>query len=155
MNKSNHRRFTPATIRFFVQPGCRVIAGMIIAIVFALIQSAPGATVVWDASGANPTAPTDGSGNWSTANANWSDGVADNVWVNGNNAIFGSGGAGGAIAVGSGIVVGNITLNTGYLQLEPHHPRQQSHHHRQRCATTRASIGNLLTGTAFTWRVER
>src|SRR5262245_8365712 len=55
------------------------------------------ATLTWDASGSNPTAPTDGGGSWSVANANWSDGLTDSVWVNGNNAIFGSGGAGGTV----------------------------------------------------------
>ena len=31
-----------------------------------------GDTLTWDASGGNPIAPTDGSGNWSSTNANWS-----------------------------------------------------------------------------------
>src|SRR6478736_10534563 len=77
-------------------------------------STAQAATVTWDASGASPATPTDGAGNWSTANANWSDGVTDSVWVNGNNAIFGSGGAGGAIALGGGVSVGNLTINTNY-----------------------------------------
>src|SRR4029078_1487123 len=29
-------------------------------------------SMTWDASGSNPTAPTDGAGNWSGTNANWS-----------------------------------------------------------------------------------
>ena len=44
-----------------------------------------GQTLTWDASGANPTAPTDGSGSWNTTtNATWSDGVNNSVWVNGD-----------------------------------------------------------------------
>jgi len=120
---------------------------MIIAILFGLIQSAPAAVVTWDASGANPTAPTDGAGNWSTANANWSDGVADNVWVNGNDAIFGSGGAGGAITVGSGIVVGNITLNTNYTFSS--NPLTLTGNPAIRVAGS-ATIANTIAGTGFT-----
>ena len=39
----------------------------------------------------------------------------DSVWTNGDSAIFGSGGAGGTVNVGAGIVVANITLNTNYI----------------------------------------
>jgi len=96
---------------------------------------------------ANPTAPTDGAGNWSTANANWSDGVADSVWVNGNNAIFGSGGAGGAIAVGNGVVAGNLTINTNYTFSS--NPITLTNSPTVRVAGL-ATIGNILTGTGFT-----
>src|SRR4051812_39332275 len=68
-------------------------------------------TFTWDASGANPAAPTDGAGAWSTANANWSSGTSDSVWSSGSSAIFGANnGAAGAI-VNSGVTVSNITFN--------------------------------------------
>ena len=57
------------------------------------------ATVTWDANPTNPTAPNDGSGNWNTTtDANWSDGVTDATWVNGNIAVIGNGGTWGARA---------------------------------------------------------
>jgi autotransporter-associated beta strand protein len=71
--------------------------------------------VTWDASGTNAAAPTDGAGTWSTNNSNWSNGATDNVWTNeGDNAIFGSGGAGGTVSVAGTVVVHNLTLNTNY-----------------------------------------
>jgi len=108
------------------------------------------ATVTWDASGANPAAPTDGAGSWSTANANWSDGITDSVWVNGNNAIFGSGGAGGAIGVGSGVTVGNITINTNYTFNSNPITLANNPVITVNGAGTTSTIGNLLTGAAFT-----
>ena len=69
--------------------------------------------MTWDASGANPTAPTDGSGNWSITNANWSTkGSSDNVYSPGYNAVIGVGnGAAGTIAVPNPLTVSNITFN--------------------------------------------
>jgi autotransporter-associated beta strand protein len=72
------------------------------------------ASFTWDASGANPAAPTSGAGTWSTTNANWSNTAADVVWTNGSGAtsndavITGSS----AITLGSAVTVRNIT-NTG------------------------------------------
>ena len=70
-------------------------------------------SMTWDASGANPTAPTDGSGTWSTTNANWTTaGSSDNVWQPGYSAVFGVGnGAAGVITNAAGIVVSNMTFN--------------------------------------------
>ncbi len=72
-------------------------------------------SMTWDASGANPAAPTDGSGNWSTTNANWSlAGSSDNTWSSGYNAIFGvNNGAAGNITITNsvGVTVSNITFN--------------------------------------------
>jgi len=111
--------------------------------------TAPAATLTWDASGSNPAAPTDGAGNWTTANANWSNGSADGVWTNGNSAIFGSGGAGGTVSVGAGTVVANITLNTNYtISSNPltltNSPTITVN------STTAATIGSVLTGSGFT-----
>jgi len=73
-----------------------------------------GNTLTWDASGANPAAPTDGSGIWSMTNANWSSKAQDTVWSPGYNVVIGSGnGAAGVIsnADGGGELVSNITFN--------------------------------------------
>jgi autotransporter-associated beta strand protein len=78
-----------------------------------------GDSLTWDASGANPAAPTDGSGNWSTTDANWSAGAggaigaSDDVWVPGYNAVIGAdNGAAGTITITDPFVtVSNITFN--------------------------------------------
>lgn len=130
-----------------VTPLCRAI--LLLPLVL-MAQRLPAATVTWDASGANPAAPTDGAGNWTTANANWSDGLTDSVWVNGNNAIFGSGGAGGAIAVGGGVTVGNITINTNYTFNSNPIALANNPTITVNGVGTSTTIANLLTGTAFT-----
>ena len=88
---------------------------LVVLALLAQLASVPlvsAATLTWDASGTSPAAPTDGAGNWSTANANWSNGSSDSVWTNGDNAVFGvNNGAAGTISVGSGINVANITNN--------------------------------------------
>ena len=79
-----------------------------------------GNTMTWDASGANPTVPTDGSGNWSSTNANWSGGAggalgaSDSVWSPGYSAVIGANnGAAGTITItdAGGVTVSNITIN--------------------------------------------
>lgn len=76
------------------------------------LASARAGTVTWDANPGTPGAQ-DGSGTWSSTAANWWDGSADNGWVNGDNAIFGTGtaAAGGVTITNSGITVGSITFN--------------------------------------------
>ena len=74
-----------------------------------------GDSLVWDASGTSPTAPTDGSGNWSATNANWSSGSSqsDGVWSSGYNAIIGANnGAAGIITITDpSVTVSNVTFN--------------------------------------------
>jgi autotransporter-associated beta strand protein len=73
-----------------------------------------GNSLTWDASGTNPTAPTDGSGNWSTTNANWSGGLSDSVWSSAYSAVIGANnGAAGIITITNtaGVTVSNITFN--------------------------------------------
>jgi len=79
-----------------------------------------GNSLTWDASGANPTTPTDGSGNWSTTNVNWSGGAggaigaSDSVWSPGYDAVIGANnGAAGTITNNdaAGEIVSNITFN--------------------------------------------
>jgi autotransporter-associated beta strand protein len=80
-----------------------------------------GSSMTWDASGANPYAPTDGNGNWSITNANWSSGAggavgaSDSVWSPGYDAVFGAGGTPGTVTnIDATTVVRNITFNSNY-----------------------------------------
>jgi len=77
-------------------------------------RTAQGALVTWDASGANPAAPTDGAGNWGSTATKWSNGASDNGWVAGDSAIIGAAnGAAGTITITNvtGVIVSNITYN--------------------------------------------
>ncbi|HEY1684655.1 MAG TPA: autotransporter-associated beta strand repeat-containing protein [Tepidisphaeraceae bacterium] len=67
----------------------------------------------WDSSGANPGSTVDGSGNWDTTTADWSNGITDVAWPNTDysNAIIGNGGAAGTITLQSAIVSNQLTLN--------------------------------------------
>ena len=103
--KSNYTLRTSSHVKFATWSLCLSAAG--------LISTAHAATLTWDASGTNPTAPTDGPGTWNTALANWSDGAADVVWPNTNVdvAVFGANnGAAGAITVGT-VTANGITFN--------------------------------------------
>ncbi|HEV2692433.1 MAG TPA: pectinesterase family protein, partial [Verrucomicrobiae bacterium] len=111
--------------------------------------TAPAATVTWDASGTTPAAPTDGSGNWTTVNANWSNGSTDGAWTNGNSAIFGSGGNGGTVAVGSGVVVGNLTIATNYAFSSNNLTFTNNPTVLVTGASTTTTIGNGLAGSGF------
>src|SRR5580704_6123138 len=63
-------------------------------------RAAMSQTLTWDASGAHPTNPTDGSGNWNTASSLWtSGGASDVVWTNGESATFGNLGTAGTINI--------------------------------------------------------
>ena len=78
-----------------------------------------GTSMTWDASGTSPTVPTDGSGLWSSTNANWSAGVggaigaSDSVWSPRYNAVIGANnGAAGTITITDpSVTVANITFN--------------------------------------------
>ncbi len=90
------------------------------AVTVTLSAVALGNSLTWDASGTNPVTPTDGSGNWSSTNANWSGGVggaigaSDNIWSPGYSAVIGAGnGAAGTITNtdAAGETVSNLTFN--------------------------------------------
>src|SRR5262245_21220420 len=88
----------------------RLIALAALPVMGIWAASAGAQTLTWDASGANPGAPTDGGGNWNTTtNANWSDGVSDFTWVNGGIAAIGNGGTAGTITINDGS--GTVTAN--------------------------------------------
>jgi autotransporter-associated beta strand protein len=91
------------------------IFGVLVMLVqLAMLPLAQAATATWDAGGTHPTAPVAGIGNWTTTDVNWSDGVADHTWTNGDLAVFGSNGAGGTVTVGANFVVSGLTFNTNY-----------------------------------------
>jgi autotransporter-associated beta strand protein len=91
------------------------ILGVLVMLVqLAMLPLAQAATATWDAGGTHPTAPVAGIGNWTTTDVNWSDGVADHTWTNGDLAVFGSNGAGGTVTVGANFVVSGLTFNTNY-----------------------------------------
>ncbi len=70
------------------------------------------ATLTWDASGANPNAPVDGSGIWSTSNANWATSGTDFVWNNANNdnAVIGNSGTSGTVTVSTNITANSLQI---------------------------------------------
>jgi autotransporter-associated beta strand protein len=79
-------------------------------------NSAFAQTATWDASGANPAAPTDGGGSWdTTTSANWSSGGVDAVWTNGSVAQIGTAnGSAGTINIddaSGSITAGGININ--------------------------------------------
>ena len=81
------------------------------AVVTFLATPAFAASYTWDASGTNPTSPTDGSGTWGTS-LNWSNGTSDVAWLSGNSVVFGTGtGAAGIVNLGASTTVTNITFN--------------------------------------------
>ena len=73
-------------------------------------------TLTWDANGATAT-QADGPGAWFDANKWWDD-IANASWTSGAAAIFGNGGAGGAVTLASPTTVDSLTFNsyitTGY-----------------------------------------
>jgi fibronectin-binding autotransporter adhesin len=65
-----------------------------------LSSAAMAANLTWDSGGAHPTTPADGSGNWDTQTAFWSNGTTDVVWDNVSTAVFGSNnGAAGTVTI--------------------------------------------------------
>ncbi len=71
------------------------------------------ANLTWDNSG-SATVGTDGAGVWNNlGNTNWVTGGVNQQWDNTliDNAIFGSGGAGGLVTLGSNITAGTLTFN--------------------------------------------
>lgn len=71
--------------------------------------SAHAAVVTWDANGATAN-QTDGAGAW-LASEKWWDGSTNVDWTSGDDAIFGNGGAGGAVTLASPTMVNSLTFN--------------------------------------------
>lgn len=67
------------------------------------------ATLTWDLNGAT-AGQTDGAGAWLTADL-WWNGASNVSWTSGDSAIFGNGGAGGAVSLASPTTIGSLELN--------------------------------------------
>ena len=107
--------------------------------------------LTWDHLGASASDPADGSGNWDTATALWSNGSTDAVWNDAevNISVFGHGnGAAGTVTVGNistgGIAFnpagsGNYTLTSGTVALSGSSPSIT--------VNSNATIGSVLSGS--------
>ncbi len=114
-----------------------------------------GNSLTWDASGANPTAPTDGSGNWSSTNANWSNGSSDSIWSSAYSAVIGANnGAAGTITITDpSVTVSNITFNppgSGNYIISNNTLTLVGNPTITTAAGTSNVIDSVLAGTAFT-----
>ncbi len=77
--------------------------------IMMVVTPAARAALTWDANGAT-TGQTDGGGVWLTA-SQWWDGSANATWGSGSDAIFGNGGAGGAVTLASATAANSLTMN--------------------------------------------
>ena len=89
----------------------QILTGRIALATAALLGStaAQAVPLYWDANGATST-QTDGAGAWLTANQWWT-GSANTNWTSSDDAIFGYGGAGGAVTLASPTTVNSLTFN--------------------------------------------
>ncbi len=67
-------------------------------------------TLTWDANGTT-AGQADGAGTWDPG-SNWWDGFANLGWTSGDSAVFGRGGAGGAVSLTEPTTVGSLTFNS-------------------------------------------
>ena len=98
---------------FFVSKSARVgrrLAPWLAVLVLAAFACGPAhsQTLTWDPTGGGTT---DGAGAWLTV-GDWWNGASNVNWTSGDNAIFGNGGAGGAVTLASPTVVNSITFNS-------------------------------------------
>ena len=87
-----------------------VIFSLVAAVAIGWAGPAGAATLTWDADGAT-AGQTDGAGVW-LGTGQWWDGAANQDWVSGSDAVFGNGGAGGAVTLAGPTAVNSLTLNS-------------------------------------------
>ena len=101
----------------------KILVALAVGAMFTASGAAMAATLTWDSSASNPTAPVDGAGTWNTTGTNWSNGTADSAWNNTTDssdiASFGSyvpgnGNAAGTVTLGSNITAGGLVANAAY-----------------------------------------
>jgi autotransporter-associated beta strand protein len=132
-----------------------ILVALALLVQLALVPVAPAATLTWDTNSVTAGAQ-DGSGNWDTNTANWWNGSTSIAWTNanGDNAIFGAGGAGGTVTLPTtspNIVVGNITFNTNYTLANSSGTLTLTNYPTITTATgTSNIIGSFVSGTSFT-----
>jgi fibronectin-binding autotransporter adhesin len=90
-------KFKPASRACLLTCGCALLA-----------TAAHADTLTWDANGAT-AAQTDGAGAWLGTDQWWT-GSANTTWTSGDSAIFGNGGAGGAVTLASPTTVGSLSV---------------------------------------------
>jgi autotransporter-associated beta strand protein len=88
----------------------KAIFALTVGAILSILSPASAATVTWDANAATAS-QTDGAGAWLTADQ-WWNGSSNVTWTSGDDAVFGNGGAGGAVTLDSGTTVGSITFNS-------------------------------------------
>jgi autotransporter-associated beta strand protein len=146
---SKRRRSLAGLVQPFALAVCVLFAGAVYQPV------AQAGTLTWDPNGATAPNPSDGPGNWDTSSLFWFDGTNNVAWDNATpaSAVFGAGtGAAGAVTVGSGINVANLTFNppgSGNYNLSGN-PLTLS---GNPTITVNASLGvinSVLAGAAFT-----
>jgi autotransporter-associated beta strand protein len=113
-DKSNFTDMTKSTIsvRRPLSKSIAVLAATVASILAPGVAGA--ASLVWDVDGTSGF-PTGGAGTWDTTGLVWDDAGVMKPWVNVNvdSAVFG--GTSGAVALGTGITVGNLTFDSdGY-----------------------------------------
>jgi autotransporter-associated beta strand protein len=82
-----------------------------------LSDRAYAANLTWDANSNTVPDPSDGAGSWDTTLLNWYNGTTHSAWNNANNdvAVFGAGGAGGAVTLPGAVTIGGLSINvSGY-----------------------------------------
>ena len=72
-------------------------------------SSAQAATLTWDGTGSGGTG--DGAGVWDTA-SKWWNLSSDTTWTSGSDAVFGHGGAGGAVTLANSTTANTLTFNS-------------------------------------------
>ena len=119
MWQNDHERATRASRRsprrqglFRIYTAVAVVTGSL-----GFLRAAHSSTLTWDASGANPTDPADGTGTWDTSpDADWSDGSTDFVWNadttgSTDTAVFGNNnGAAGTVTLSAPLSTGSISF---------------------------------------------
>jgi autotransporter-associated beta strand protein len=88
----------------------KAIFALTVGAILSIFSPASAATVTWDANAATAS-QTDGLGAWLTANQ-WWNGSSNVTWTSGDDAVFGNGGAGGAVTLASGTTVNSLTFNS-------------------------------------------
>jgi hypothetical protein len=107
----------------------KAIFALTVSAMLSISSQSSAATLTWDANGATALQTDGAGGGWLTANQ-WWNGLANVNWTSGDDAIFGNGGAGGAVTLAGGTTVNSLTFNsfTGTYTLGtvgPHQTKQQ------------------------------
>jgi len=87
----------------------RAIFALTVSALLSFFSQSHAATLTWDANGTTAL-QTDGLGDWLNADQ-WWNGSANVTWTSGDDAVFGNGGAGGAVTLATPTTINSITFN--------------------------------------------